>query len=123
MNLYPFHFVFEEAPATDRPDSVLSVVGIHAYIYHLRELPASFDALVNHARTRPTIHALVLFFDSFDYLQESIKPFVEVLALATGTIELVLAYEEKERKAVGVDLATLEPNGASLVASLIHSQC
>ncbi|KAI0748980.1 hypothetical protein BC629DRAFT_130016 [Irpex lacteus] len=115
MRLEPFSFVFEETPApTDRSVSALSVVGMHAYIvdHSWRRLPANFDALVTHTRTHPTIRALVLLFDSSDRLQKSIKPFVEVLALATGTIELVLAYEEwKEPRAVGVDLATLEPNG------------
>ncbi len=110
MSASVFHFVFEEAPATDRPDSVLSVTGIYVYI---SSLPVNFDALVNHTRTRPTIRALVLLFDSLDYLQESLKPFLEVLTLAGETIDLVLAYEKKkECTAVGVDPFTLEPNGA-----------
>ncbi|KAI0797433.1 hypothetical protein BC629DRAFT_1734336 [Irpex lacteus] len=108
MHASVFHFVFEEAPATDRPDSVLSVTGIYVYI---SSLPVNFDALVNHTRTRPTIRALVLLFDSLDYLQESLKPFLEVLTLAGETIDLVLAYEKKkECTAVGVDPFTLEPN-------------
>ncbi|KAI0763901.1 hypothetical protein BC629DRAFT_1596841 [Irpex lacteus] len=116
MYMEPFHFVFEEAPATDRPDSVLSVVGIYAYLngYGLRAIPANFDAMVSHARTHPTIRALVVLSDSSYRLQKFTKPFVEVLALAAQTIELVLAYEddsEEERRAVGVDLVTLEPNG------------
>ncbi|KAI0731732.1 hypothetical protein BC629DRAFT_625863 [Irpex lacteus] len=114
MHASVFHFVFEEAPATDRPDSVLSVVGMHAYIHEYNKLPANFDALVNHARTQPTIRALVLLFNSLDYLQESLKPFLEVLTLVSETMDLVLAYEKMEEcTAVGVDLVTLEPNGAS----------
>ncbi|KAI0748977.1 hypothetical protein BC629DRAFT_1599073 [Irpex lacteus] len=126
MDLYPFHFVFEEAPSTDRSASALRVVGVHAYIWSTSDdlpfakLPANFDALVNHARTHPTIRALVVLSDSLDCLQNSVKPFVEVLALATETIELVLAYEkEEERQAVGVDLFTLKPSGAY---SLLRSQ-
>ncbi|KAI0763892.1 hypothetical protein BC629DRAFT_1737939 [Irpex lacteus] len=114
MRLEPFCFVFEGTPSTDRSASSLSVVGMHAYIEGSYYLPAAdnFDALVNHARTQPTIRALVLLFDSSDRLQEFVKRFVEVLALTTETIDLVLAYEkEEERKAVGVDLVTLEPNG------------
>lgn len=116
VELDRFHFVFEEAPSTDRSASALRVVGIHAYIYNV---PANFDALVNHASIHPTIRALVLLFDSSDRLQEFVKPFVEVLTLTTQaeTIELVLAYEEgRENKAVGVDLVTLKPNGASFVS-------
>ncbi|KAI0725934.1 hypothetical protein BC629DRAFT_1741801 [Irpex lacteus] len=112
MQLRPFHFVFEEAPATDRPDSALSVVGIHAYILFSSDLPANFNALVDHARTRPAIRALVLLFESFADLQVSVGPFVEVLSLAADTIKIVLAYEkEEECQAVGVDLVTLEQNG------------
>ncbi len=123
MRLGRFHFAFEEASApTDRPDSVLSVVGMHAYI---SSLSANFNALVSHARTYPTIFTIVLLFGSLHSLQQSLKHFVEVLALATETIELVLAYEddsEEERRAVGVDLVTLEPNGASSVPSFPLSQ-
>lgn len=116
-----FHFVFEETPASaDRSVSALSVVGIHAYINkYVNDLPVNFDALVHHAKTHPTIRVLVLLFSSLRSLQESLKPFVEVLTLASETIDLVLAYEdEEERRAVGVDLVTLEPNGASSVVSL-----
>ncbi|KAI0763872.1 hypothetical protein BC629DRAFT_1542394 [Irpex lacteus] len=111
-----FLFVFEAtlaAATTDRSVTALSVAGMHAYIDSddIAKLPANFDALVNHARTHPTIRALVLLFDSFDRLKKSLEPFVQVLALAAENIELVLAYEmEKENKAVGVDLVTLEPN-------------
>ncbi|KAI0763913.1 hypothetical protein BC629DRAFT_1542807 [Irpex lacteus] len=112
MQLRPFHFVFEEAPATDRSASALSVVGMHAYIVYSSDLPANLDALIKHASTQPTIRALVLLFESLDDLQKSMEPFVQVLALTAETIELVLAYEdEEERRAVGVDLTTLEPNG------------
>ncbi|KAI0748982.1 hypothetical protein BC629DRAFT_130072 [Irpex lacteus] len=118
MRASVFHFVFEEAPATDRPASALSMVGMHAYI--VNTLPGNFDALVNHARTRPTIRALVVLFDSFAALRASVRHFVEVLVMAAETIELVLAYEEREeRKAVGVDLVTLEPNGASSIVSTL----
>ncbi len=125
MHLYPFRFVFEEAPVTDRSASALSVVGMHAYIMYTTDLPAHFDALVDHARTQPTIRALVLLFESLSHLEESVKPFVQVLGPASETIDLVLAYEAKnwmERKAVSVDLVTLEPNGASPVASLLRLQ-
>ncbi len=125
MRVDSFYFAFEEAPSTDRSASALSVVGMHAHIddRSLRKLPANFDALANHARTHPTIRALVLLFRSLDDLQKSMETFVQVLALAAETIDLVLAYEEREeRRAVGVDPVTLEPNGASLIALLI-SQC
>lgn len=125
MYLDPFQFVFEEAAiSTDRSAFALSVAGMHAYINEYHKLPAKFDALVNHTRTHPTIRALVLLFHSFDSLQETMKPFAEVLTLATVTIELVLAYKmEKERKAaVGVDPVTLEPNGALFVPSLSLSR-
>ncbi|KAI0763917.1 hypothetical protein BC629DRAFT_1596848 [Irpex lacteus] len=112
MRMNPFYFIFEEALSTDRSVSALSVVGMHAYIHEYYEFPANFDALVNHARTHPTIRALVLLFRSINHLQESLKPFLEVLTMATETIELVLAYEkEEEGQAVGVDLVTLELNG------------
>ncbi len=116
MELEPFGFVFNGAPLKDRPASALSVVGMCAYIH---SLPVNLDPLLNHARTHPTIRSLVLLFDSLDRLEQSLKPSAEVLTLASETIDLVLAYEmEEERKAVGVDLVTLEPNGASPVASL-----
>ncbi|KAI0727733.1 hypothetical protein BC629DRAFT_1577204 [Irpex lacteus] len=117
MRASVFHFVFEEAPATDLSASALSVVGVHAYIHMYEGFPANFDAqaLVDHARTLPTIRALVLLFQSSDRLLESKKPFVEVLqvAMAPENVELVLAYkeEEEEGKAVGVDLVTLKTNG------------
>ncbi|KAI0763910.1 hypothetical protein BC629DRAFT_1596844 [Irpex lacteus] len=112
MRLGHFDFAFEEAPATDRSASALSVVGIHAYIYNSDNLPANLDALVNHARTQPTIRALVLLFRSIHHLQKSMNPFVQVLTLTTETVELVLAYEKKEKcGAEAVDLVTLEPNG------------
>ncbi len=120
-----FNFVFEEAPFTDRSASALSVVGLHTYIHdrNSSDLPANFDALVDHASTQPTIRALVLLFDSLDDLQVSVKPFVGVLAPVTETIELVLAYEEEEEdKAVSVDLVTLEPNGALPDTSLLRLQ-
>ncbi|KAI0763894.1 hypothetical protein BC629DRAFT_1443100 [Irpex lacteus] len=138
----PFHFVFERAPLTDQSASALSVVGMHAYIddFDLRTIPANFDALVNHARTQPTIRALVLLFDSFERFQNSMKPFVEALDPATEAIEFVCAYEEekdeeekdeeekdeeekdeeekggKKRReltgrVLGVDMFTLEPTG------------
>ncbi|KAI0763919.1 hypothetical protein BC629DRAFT_969855 [Irpex lacteus] len=128
MRMDPFHFVFEEATAsTDRSASALSVVGVHAYIHKYATLPANLDALAKHASTQPTIRALVLLFYSFDILQDSVKPFVEVLGPATEAIEFVLAYEEEEEKSkaeqdggrkktgrvLGADLATLEPSGAS----------
>lgn len=128
MNLYPYSFVFEEAPASaDRSASALSVVGMHAYIYDSNELPVNFDALVNHTRTHPTIRvALLLLFDSFDNLQERLKLFIEALDPATEAIEFVFAYEEEEEKSkaehdgerkktgrvLGADLTTLEPSGA-----------
>ncbi len=122
MELGLFCFVFEEASSKpeDRSVSALNVVGMHAYIYDsiYSTVPIDFDALVNHDRTRSTIRALVLLFDSIDHLRNSVKPFAEVLALETETIELVLAYEDKEeRRAVCVNPVTLEPNGASFVAS------
>ncbi|KAI0763870.1 hypothetical protein BC629DRAFT_1542371 [Irpex lacteus] len=125
MRAGPFRFVSEETlTSTDRSVSALSVAGMHAYIqsdcneYISDKLPANFGALVNHVRTQFTIRALVLLFDSFEHLQHSMKDFVDVLGPATETIELVLAYEEGGHKAVGVDLVTLEPNGASPVASV-----
>ncbi len=125
MDIGMFHFVFEEHTSEGRLVSALSVVGICAYIneHPSTNLPASFDALVNHIRTHPTIRALILLFDSFDRLvQESITPCLDGLVLVTETIQLhvVLAYESEEEhsKAIGVDLVTLEPNGASTVASV-----
>lgn len=124
MELRPFHFVFEGATPTDRSASALSVVGMCAYIHKHSTFLADFDVLVNHARTGPSIRSLVLLFDSFDLLRQPLNPLVEVLAPVSETIEILLAYETKEEhKAVGVDLVTLELNGALPVASLIHSQC
>lgn len=109
-----FHFVFERAPLTDRSASALSVVGIHASIGNM--LPVNFDALVDYLRTHPTIRALqvILLFNSLYSLQESLKPFVEVLraAMAPENVELVLAYKQERCKAVSVDLVTMEPSGA-----------
>lgn len=114
MQLVPFQFVFGEALSTHRSASALSVVGMHAYIYKYANFPANFDALVNPLRTHPTIHALVLLFDSLDRLRKSMKPFAHLFSPSTGAIDLVLSYSEgkKEGRAVGVDLVTLEPNGA-----------
>lgn len=58
VNLYPYCFVFEVAPASaDQSASALSVVGMHTYIDEYHKLPDSFIAVVNHTRTHPTIRA------------------------------------------------------------------
>lgn len=130
MRLALFHFVFKEAlTSTGCSVSALNVVGIHAYIYDSDDLRVNFDALVNHLMTHSIVRRdLVLLFESFDLLQESMKPVVEALQAspATENIELMLAYDEREEcqcRAVGVDPVTLEPNGASSVVSLALSQC
>lgn len=122
MRTGPFHFVFEETLAsTDRSVSALTVVGMHAYIddshWHRDRLPANFNALINHLSTLPTIRATILLFVSFEHLQKSMEPFLsflQALIPATEAMNIFLAYQalEEGRKAVGVDLATLERNGA-----------
>ena len=113
MYLRPFYFVFEEAQASvDGPTSPLSVVGMRTYTY---KLPSNFDALLAHARTRPTIRAVVCLYHSLNDLQHNPTPFLDALSPTTESIGLVLAYEEvkgSEYRAVGVNVATLEPDGA-----------
>ncbi len=109
MQLNSFYLIFEKASST-ASSSALSVVGMYTYINS--DLPVDFNALVTHTRTSPTIRSLVLLFVSLDSLHQFLNPFVEVLALATHTINLVFAYDEKkEHRAVGVDPVTLDPNG------------
>lgn len=119
MYLSPFQFVLEEISATQRSTRALGVIGVHAHIdfRYKYALPANLDQfgpLIHHLRTRPTIRIAVLLFTSLHNLKQAIQASTHVLdPVVTGSSTLVLMYEEEEeRRAVGVDLITLEPDGA-----------
>ncbi|KAI0811127.1 hypothetical protein BC629DRAFT_1032784 [Irpex lacteus] len=118
MYLSPFQFVFEEISATERSTRALGVIGVHAHIdfRYKYALPANLDQfgpLIHHLRTRPTIRVAVLLFTSLHNLKQAIQASTHVLdPVVTGSSTLFLVYEEEEeRRAVGVDLVTLEPYG------------
>lgn len=121
LGSFKFHFGFKASTSTHWSVAALSVLAICKYIDSKdHDLPVNFDALFNHARILPRIRAILLLFDSIDHLQKSMEPFVQVLDTAAETIDLILVYKgEEERRGFGVDLGTLQPNGASSVMTLL----